>query len=54
MSRPKNHNVQLTFAFINPNSDRELCSLLQAVAVEKILSGSSKQRNDTTLTNEST
>jgi hypothetical protein len=50
MSRPKNHNIQLTFAFINPNSDRELCSLLHMVAVEKILTGASAQRNNTTLT----
>lgn len=51
MSRPQNHNIELTFAFINPNSDRELCSLLHIVAVEKILAGASAQRNDTTLTN---
>ena len=51
MSRPKNHNVQLTFAFINPNSDRELRSLFQKVAVEKILGEAFAQRNNTTLTN---
>lgn len=49
MSRPQNHNIKLTFTFINPNSDRELCSLLQRVAVEKILAGASAQRNNTTL-----
>ena len=50
MSRPQNHNIELTFAFITPNSDKELYSLLQIVAVEKILAGASAQRNNTTLT----
>ena len=42
MSRPKNHNVQLLFSFVNPNTDREMRSLLQMVAVEKILAGASE------------
>ena len=43
MSRTKNRNIELTFTVINPNSDRELRSLLHTVAVAKILAGSSKQ-----------
>ena len=42
MSRPQNHNIELMFTFINPNTDREMRSLLQMVAVEKILAGASK------------
>lgn len=50
MSRPQNHNIHLTYTFITPNSDRELCSLLQKVAAEKILAEASAQRNNMTLT----
>lgn len=51
MSRHKNHNLDLTFTFVDPNSNGEFCSLLREIVVEKILTEVSRQRKNTTLNN---
>ena len=44
MSRPKNQRIQITFTFINPNSDVEMHDLVRQVVVEKIVSVVKKEQ----------